>query len=323
MGTERLIAAIAAALALALVACARGSGEPPQAADDAHAVRVAMRRHAQIVRAAPMPERLAVFERFRSKNDGPWKLLRPEEDIDAFRPFLRRAARTDLPGPEVPFEAGDAESTAVAFVNTNAAELGLHPAEVVVLDVTSRRLGPGDGPTPRTRFAVRLRGLIAMRGLEAFDSVASHVELTVFVDDDRRIRLFTNDSRLPPRLTIDTRPDLEPDDPRVLRNVLGRELFVAEDDPRRPGAGVRELRRIPVGTVTEKDVAARTLTIHASRGPLGAYVSFILAYVIRVSRGGEWFRFVVDADTGDLLEDAAVPVVRVRGAGATGVGEGP
>ena len=80
---------------------------------------------------------------------------------------------------------------------------------------------------------------------------------------------------------------------------------------------MRELQRLSAGRVEDADVRAVRLTIHVSPGPRGAYVSYTLAYAIDVRREGHDFRFVVDADTGDLLDDAVVPVVpsRLDGAG--------
>ena len=148
-----------------------------------------------------------------------------------------------------------------------------------------------------------------MRGYEGYEAVTSTIDVLVYIGDDGGAQYFVNLSRVHPRLVLDTRPLLGPDDKQLLKNVLGRELFVVVDDPNRPNARVRELRRVSVGRVEDANVRAVRLTIHVSPGPRAAYVSYSLAYAIDVTREHYAFRFVVDADTGDLLDDAVVPVV--------------
>jgi hypothetical protein len=310
VGRERLIAGAL----VVLVACAR-SGATSDAAKAPVEVRV---RHAQIVRAKTVQDRLALFERFRAKNGEAWRIVDPEHDVDGIRLFLRHALRRDRPGPEVELDHRIAAADAVAFVSSNAELLGLGAPDVAVLEVTSAAIPFEDAVTPAGRYVVHMRAHIAMRGYEAFESLASKIDITVFVDADRQIRFFTNDSRIHPRLAIDTKPLLEPEDALIVKNVVGRELFVAIDDPRNPNARVRELRRESVGHVRDVDIIQRHLTVWASPGPFGAYTSFTLAYVVQVGLGGYMFRFVVDADTGALLDDAAVPVVGRGGMGPEG-----
>ncbi len=278
-------------------------------------------RHAQIVRAATTAERAAVFERFRAKNEGPWKMLRLDADVDPFRLFLRRAARADAAAAELDFDHRDATQDALAFVGKNADVLGLTAPEIAVLDVSAAALVREDAPTPEGRFVVRMKGRIPMRGFESFDALASEFDLSVYVDRDRKVRLFTNDSKIPPRLALDTRPLLEPDDPTLLRNVVGRPCFtektvyvgapkVDERDPLGEPRGVRQVKYEPAGVVRIEDVVARALTIRVSTGPLGAYVSYVLAYAVIVVKDGTRWTFVLDADTGDVLEDPAPLVLR-------------
>jgi hypothetical protein len=152
-------------------------------------------------------------------------------------------------------------------------------------------------------------GHMPMRGYEGFEAVASTINLAVYLGDDGAVRYFVNFSHVNPRLVLDTHPLLGPDDKLLVRFVVGREVFVVFDDPRRPNARVRELRRLSLGRVEDADVRAVRLTIHVSPGPRDAYVSYTLTYAIDVRRDGSDFRFIVDADTGDLLEDAVVPVL--------------
>ena len=193
----------------------------------------------------------------------------------------------------------------MAFVIKNAEFLGLAPADVATLDVTA---APAKTPVYGAWVAV-FGGHMPMRGYEGFEAVASTINLAVYLGDDGAVRYFVNFSHVNPRLVLDTHALLGPDDKRLMRYVLGREMFVVFDDPRRPNARVRELRRLSLGRVEDADVRAVRLTIHVSPGPRDAYVSYTLAYAIDVRREGSDFRFIVDADTGDLLEDAVVPVL--------------
>ena len=274
-----------------------------------------------------MGERLELVSRFKARNGPDWTITLgaggAPDDVDAIRGVVRRARRESMADSdseaEVPRANGDtgawgsadpaeqerAIAEAIAFLTRNAEFFGLSPADVAALDVTAGR--------PKTRtygsWVVILAGRIPMRGYEGFAAVTSVVDVAVYVGDDGKTRYFINLSRVHPRLVLDTRAALGPDDKRLMRFVIGRELFVVFDDPRRPNARVRELQRRSVGRVDDGDVRAVRLTIHVSPGPRGAYVSYWLAYAIDVRREGNDFRFVVDADTGDLLEDAVVPVV--------------
>jgi hypothetical protein len=199
-----------------------------------------------------------------------------------------------------------AAAQAVAFATNNAELFGMSPGDIAALDVEAAPAKTSMWGT----WVVHLRGRIPMRGYEGFEAVASTIDLLVYAEAGGAPRYFVNLSRVHPRLVLDTTPALGPDDKRLLRNVVGRELLVAFDDPRHPNARVRELRRLSLGRAEDADVRAVRLTIHVSPGPRDAYVSYSLAYAVDVVRQRQAFRFVVDADTGDLLEDAAVPVVQ-------------
>jgi len=316
---------VVAALGLSAGACRSG---PPAAPDSGSRVTLtapvgARGAHVQFVRAMPMPERVALVERFKARNGPDWSITLgaggAPDDVDAIRGVVRRAKREltspgeassanvdlDAWGTTDPAEQERAITEAISFLSRNADFFGLSAADVSVLDVAAGR--------PKTRtygsWVVILAGRIPMRGYEGFAAVTSHVDIAVYIGDDGKTRYFINLSRVHPRLVLDTSAGLGPDDKRLLRFVVGRELFVVFDDPRRPNARVRELQRLSVGRVEDADVRAVRLTIHVSPGPRGAYVSYTLAYAIDVKREGHDFRFVVDADTGDLLDDAVVPVV--------------
>lgn len=279
--------------------------------------------HVQFIRALPMAERVALVQRFKARNGAEWSITLggggAPDDVDAIRGVVRRAKREGDASANADAGAGadadaDADAnanaerairSAMAFVIKNAEFLGLAPADVATLDVTA---APAKTPVYGAWVAV-FGGHMPMRGYEGFEAVASTINLAVYLGDDGAVRYFVNFSHVNPRLVLDTHALLGPDDKRLMRYVLGREMFVVFDDPRRPNARVRELRRLSLGRVEDADVRAVRLTIHVSPGPRDAYVSYTLAYAIDVRREGSDFRFIVDADTGDLLEDAVVPVL--------------
>lgn len=299
-------------LPLVVVAAAACTSPPPRASDaSALAARGGHAPHLQIVRAIPTAERAALVQRFRARN-GAWTITLgaggAPDDVDPIRGIVRRATRDteDAAG------AGAAETTeaiaiaeAAAFLGRNAEFLGLAASDVAALDLVA---GPAKTST-YGRWVVHATGTSPMRGYEGFEALTSRADILLYIGEGGTTRYFVNLSHVHARLSIDTKPLLGPDDSRLLTNVIGRPLFVAIDDPNRPNARVRELRRVPLGLVTGADVRSPRLTVNVSPGPRFAYVSYALAYAIDVVKDHNVFRFVVDADTGALLEDASVPVV--------------
>ncbi|MBX3186787.1 MAG: hypothetical protein KF819_07215 [Labilithrix sp.] len=306
MGAERLVASL---FVLAAAACSRNTAAPPP--EDA---RASLRGpsgapHFQMFRAMPASERAGVVARFRSKNGAGWSVTLgagdAPDDVDPLFGVVRRARREDPPGPPVELDEETAVAEGVAFLTRNAEFFGFSAGDVATFDIAA-------GPARTHTFGawvVRVRGRLATRGYEGFAAVTSMIDILVYLGEDGRSRYFVNVSRVHPRLTLDTTPRLGPDDPRILQHVVGRELIVAIDDPRHPNARVRELRRISLGKVEGGDVKSTRLTIHVSPGPRAVYVTYRLAYAVDVIKERQRYRFVVDADTGDLLEDAIVPVV--------------
>lgn len=301
MGAEHLIRGLS--LALLVGACA--SSARPVAPPGALAPSA---RHVQIVRALPSAERVALAERFRARN-GPWIITLgasdTPDDVDPIRRVVRRATRT--PASLVPREitSESAVREAAAFLARNADFLGFSATDVPALDVEA---GPAKTATYGA-WVVHARGASPMRGYEGFASLTSAIDVLLYIGEDGAVRYFVNLSRVQPRLSIDTSPRLGPDDARVRAKVVGRPVFAVLEDPARPDARARELRRLPLGFVRDGDVRAIRLVVHVSPGPRLAYVSYSLAYAVEVVKDRLPFRFVVDADTGDLLEDAEVPVV--------------
>ena len=265
--------------------------------------------HQQIVRALTAPQKAAVVTKFRERNGASWNVTigagGAPDDVDPIRGIVRRAKNDGAPGAR----ADLAESTAIAegeaFLRSNADLLGFSADDVAALDLQS---GPARTTTYGT-WVVHARGVTPMRGYEAFDTVSSAIDVLLYLGEDAKVRYFVNLSRAHPRLVLDTLPLLQPDDARVTKDVVGRPLFVAIDDPARPGTRVRELTRVMLGPATKEDLRGVHLTIYVSPAPRAAYVSYFLAYVVDVVKRHQRFRFVVDADTGDLLEDAVVPVL--------------
>jgi len=343
LATIATIATIGVAIGV-LGAAAVGCGAPagPAAADGPRVTTGGPAggrgAHVQFIRALPMAERVLLVKRFKERNGPEWSITLggggAPDDVDAIRGVVRRARREGGAGASADANANanasanasanaDANAnananadagadgseaavrSATAFVVKNAELLGLSPADVPALDVAA---APAKTPVYGTWVAV-FAGHIPMRGYEGFESVASTINLAVYLGDDGAVRYFVNFSHVNPRLVLDTHALLGPDDKRLMRFVVGREVYVVFDDPRRPNARVRELRRASLGRVEDADVRAVRLTINVSPGPRDAYVSYTLAYAVDVRRAGSDFRFVVDADTGDLLEDAVVPVL--------------
>jgi hypothetical protein len=322
VGPEHLIGAL---LLLGVVACGGSQSRGAVALGQGEGSRVSLGAatgshgaHMQIVRAMPSAERAALVERFRARNGPSWTVMLgaggAPDDVEPIRGILRRAKREGtsagafsdgVRAADVVVTEESAVAEAGAFLAKNAEFFGFATSDVPALDLVA-------GPAKTSRYGawvVHARGRTPMLGYEGFESLTSMIDVLVYIGDDGTTRYFVNLSRIHPHLLLDTRAGLGPDDKRLLTNVLGRPLFVVVDDPNRPNARVRELRRVSVGTVVGADVRAIRLTIYPSPGPRGVYMSYRLAYAIDVTKERNPFRFVVDADTGDLLDDAVVPVV--------------
>lgn len=302
MGPQRLILAAGVCLALGC-----GPAETTPAIAPATAPS---KRHAQIVHAAKTAERQAVFDLWNTRNGGGWSASgAPGSDVDPIRLVVRKASRLEGMGAEREVDAAEARRVAAALLAKNVDLLGLGPDDVPLLDVEV--LPP---PTAKplagvARHVVRFTGKRAMRGYEGFDTIASELDIAVVVAKDGEARAIVNGSRIHPHLRLDTTPRLAPDDPKLLVNVVGRPLFALVDGRQGRQEAVRPLARVPLGAATPADVRHVTLHIHVSVGPMTAYVSYVLAYAVDVLRGDQPFRFIVDADTGDLLVDAKAPVL--------------
>ena len=338
MGPERLsflfrLCALLLAAATASCGGSRAHAPAPLAATAAHP------RHLQIIHAMTTPQRLALVERLRERNPAPpasrWTvneeaLTRSITVVDPFAGFIRRARRGAAERPPRPGGAipdAEAASAAREFVKKNADLLGLPRHVVPGLAELVREVKPHDHALPRATWAVRFDASFATKGYDGFDELDNHADVEVFVDDDGEVSSFVNLSRVHPHLTIDTKPSLAADDARLVAKLVGRRVFAL--DAAEPGLealrDAREARRIPLGEVQPGDVTRMQLVIHVATGPQLAWLTYRLAYLVEIAKpvppsviGDEpsaavppqyfFFRWVVDADTGDVLEDARAPL---------------
>jgi hypothetical protein len=167
---------------------------------------------------------------------------------------------------------------------------------------------------------VRFDGKFESKGYERFTELENTADLEVALDDAADVRAFTNLSQIHPRLDLDTHPGLAEDDVRVLAKVLGRRVFAVlgeEGD----GSRVEDRPRLPLGRIEASDLVRILPVVHRSEGPRLAWVTYRLGYALVFGKsagvaGGlglgppvYFFSYVVDADTGDVVEDARAPAV--------------
>jgi hypothetical protein len=286
------------------------------------------------------PQRDALVERLRERNPTPpssrWEvnteaLGRSITVVDPFSGFLRRArrraaARAPLAGP--PISELEAEDRARAFVKRNADLFGFPRHLVAGLSEHARTVSPSDHAASRAAWAIRFEAPFASKGYEGFKEIDNVADVEVFVDDDGEVSSFVNLSRIHPHLAIDIHPGLAQEDPRVIAKLVGRKVFALDgrdappvDTPR----ALQELRRIPLGEVRAENVTHLQLVIHVSTGPQLAWLVYRLGYFVEIAKPAPppfgrdldgsagppqffFFRYVVDADTGDVLEDARAPL---------------
>jgi hypothetical protein len=337
VGSERLsplARAIGVAFAASFIACSNSPARPrPVTAPQAQG------RHLQIVHAMTTPARRALVERLRARNPAPpesqWTVNEEALGInlmvvDPFAGFVRRARRKVAPRPARaggPVGTEEAANAARAFVKKNSDLLGLPRHVVPALDEHVRVVEPSDHAAPRASWVVRFEAPFPSKGYEGFKEIDNVADVAVVIDDDGEVSSFVNLSRVHPHLALDTKPRLSRDDPRVMSKLVGRKVFALE--PREGGTeateaprDVRELRRIALGEVRPEDVTHMQLVIHVSTGPELAWLTYRLGYFVEVGKSSPlmgfdgladgppqyfFFRYVVDADTGDVLEDARAP----------------
>jgi hypothetical protein len=335
LGPERLsqlLRLITVVLALSAAACGAGTrGARPETRPQAP------RRHMQIVHAMTTPQRNALVERLRERNptppSSPWEvnaeaLGRSLTVVEPFSGFLRRARRREAPRSSSPTAIAetDAANRAREFVKRNADLFGLPRHVVPGLAERPRAVQRTDHAASRATWVIRFEASFPSKGYEGFREIDNVADIEVFVDDDGEVSSFVNLSRIHPHLTIDTRPELAQEDARVIAKLLGRRVFALDThDVSALDRPVQELQRIPLGEVHAENVTHMQLVIHVSTGPQLAWLVYRLGYFVEIAKPAPpqlgpdadiastlspqffFFRYVVDADTGDVIEDARAP----------------
>lgn len=285
-------AARAAAVAFALAGCAPATAARAVGPNGAPTAKHAP--HVQVVHALSTPERKKVFDAFVARNPGPW-LWADARQVDAFTGHLVLARRGDAAGaPHDDLDGGALQTKAVDFLDRNADLLGFRHKDLVALELRRESAG-----------VVLARASIPLRGYLAFPRLASVISIALSFDARGEIVEVVNESTLHPPLVLGLDPTLRPDDPRVVANVVGRRVFALDEPP---------TRRIELGTVAPDDVRDVRPDIVWRDGPLGAYRIYRFAYVVDVVRSAPgapqlfFFSWLVDPDTGEVVEDPKVPV---------------
>ena len=272
------------------------------------------------------PERHALVDRFRERNptppDSPWvvdddALERSVIVIEPFRGFLRRLRRGGAVAHAEgagSVDEGSVLAAARAFVRRNADLLGLPSSQALVLGASAKRGGA------TSAWLVRFDGKFESKGYEQFPELENTADLEVALDDHGDVRAFTNLSQIHPRLTLDTHPGLAEDDIRVISKVLGRRVFAVLGDEA-DDSRIEDRPRLHLGRIEASDLIRIQPVVHRSEGPRLAWVTYRLGYSLVFGKsaglGGElalgppvyFFSYVVDADTGDVVEDARAPAV--------------
>jgi hypothetical protein len=321
-------AALAVACSLVATALAGCGGAASPARGAVSPVALPRPPHAQFFRRLTTAQRRAAFDAFVARNPGGWSWEGPEQ-VDAFDGHLVAAHRTGAAAAArtTPLAEGELETASLHFLERNADLFGLASGDLVKLDVeTMPRVGP-EGAVAGPEGAPRpllVRAELPMRGYLAFPSVASHVRVLLSVGPGGEVRSFANASTMHPRLALGLDPALGPDDPRVTSRLLGRRVFAllvptaasAEAVASEPELQAR-LPRIELGAIGAADVRRVRLDVHVSEAPMGAWRTYRLVWAVEVTKrrpdsdteAAAFFTFLVDADTGELVLDARVPIL--------------
>jgi hypothetical protein len=300
VGPQRL-AAFGLILSLVGASACGGRAEP------AVAVPVTTSHNTQIVRALTFHERRALVERFRARNGPSWEVneaaLMSTTVVDPFVGFLRRARRAPS-GPPIaaPLTDENALLWAGKFVRQNADLLGIPQHQVITLVPEVRPVTAEDHASLRAAKVVHFETMYPTKGYETFKELENEISLDVVIADDGMAESFANVSKLHPRMTIDPRPILGEDDPRLYSKLIGRKVFALVDD-----------EKLDLGTVGADDFMETRLLVDISPGTFGMWLTYRLAWMVVASRripdGAGFFFFVwlVDTDTGDIIREARVP----------------
>jgi hypothetical protein len=203
---------------------------------------------------------------------------------------IRRARRASS-GPEKRLTHEAALTLAGEFVNKNLDLFGLTPDQ---LEQCRIKISKGDRRFD-DEWTVSVVGSFRQPGYEAFPSVESSVYLEIGLNKQGQIYRFENSSGLTPKLSLDTKPNLDPNSPKISQGIVGHELVW------RFGYTYAEpyFQTKNLGTITAQDIGTPQTTIAEGKAASGK--QYILAYEVPVKKGGMTFTFTVDAGTGELL----------------------
>ncbi|WP_437909929.1 hypothetical protein WME95_19860 [Sorangium sp. So ce327] len=247
----------------------------------AHAEASCARRGPVEIPAAPAEERRRLIEEFQRRNGAEWAV-----ELSRLGRTVSSASRSvDAEQPAVRMDETEARTLAIALVKRNADLFGLSSAEVDALTVTVT----GEPEARR----VELSGTIPRAGYEAFDSVAKSVFTIVAFSNDGRARFVGGRPQEVPPFELCTTPLLAPTDPRIHAQVIGRTLSFYDFGGLSHSAG-----EVEVGDIRSTSL---TIFVHYPQGA-GDPMRLVLAYAVHVEKGRLPWTFIVDADTGRLLE---------------------
>ena len=300
MKTIAALARLASASAVVLLV-ASGCAAPREEEGGAASAEVsaAPASDRQVVSALSASEQAARTAEFVRRNGPQWTAL-DNPSVDRFSGVVNGFFwQNSTPGPAIGVTEAKAKAIALELVKKNADLLGMTAGEVDQLTLTA---SPDEGSVA---FVVSVKGSLPLRGYERFPELSRVIDLSVQVRPDGSVRLLAQlVSRVYPQLTLDTTPGLPANDARVLGRVLGTELAYYE--------GTGELESdvffVPcekhvehrLGAVEAGDVRRIDPTVHVKE--TWTEQTFTLAYKVSVSRQGRAFELVVDAATGEVLE---------------------
>lgn len=224
---------------------------------------------------------------FYANNPGDWTI--PQHAVESTWGAIRRATRTDPTGADVALTPEETVRVAKAFLRTNSDLLGLTEAQ---LSEGTFTFDGGTASTPRRNVRFFQEGVV--RGTEAYHPpLLRFANITLTVGADGSVRAFESGSSiLPPSLTLCAAPRSQPDDPEVLRSVLGTELFYSPFSFLPPPP-------VSFGRVEAADVRVAEPVIFGSVDDGGRV--FSVAWRISVERNTVTWAFFVHAETGALL----------------------
>lgn len=240
-------------------------------------------------RVEPLSEadRAMLVQAFREQYGQAWRV----EEVARFAAHVVRArlpvGRDDL-GDSVELSREQAVARAIDFVAEGARLFGLTPQEAAVLQTVNAWRVPD---APVLQWVIGLSGTAPTPGYEELWPQAGNVfYLNIDIARDGRVIMVVNRSGIAPAFDICTDPRLDPGDPRVVRQVLGTELYYSDISGERRFAG----------TVAQEHVVAIERDLYFDRTEPG-WLAVHLAYRVDVVIDLMTWSFYVDPDSGEIL----------------------